>query len=188
MKVERTIEMDVNAFEVGDVISFQLKDGEEVRAMAMKQKADGMIFCFVECLQKKYQMNDENTNRCGYDRSQLREKLNSEILDRFPEEIKNDLVAFNNGDLLRLPTEYEVFGRNIYGECEDINTVEQWKPMTDCRNRLTFIGDSLQWWWLQNKAGYTAASFASVYDNGYACCNGACFSLGVRPVFKIRNL
>lgn len=179
MKVERTIEMDVNAFEVGDIISFQLKDGEEVRAMAMKQKADGMIFCFVGCLQKKY---------CGYDRRRLREKLNSEILDRFPEEIKKDLVAFNNGDLLRLPTEYEVFGRNIYGECEDINTVEQWKPMMDCRNRLTFIGDSLQWWWLQNKTGYTAAYFAGVNAAGRAGCYEASASLVVRPVFKIRNL
>lgn len=36
MKVKRTIKMEVEQFEVGDVIKFKLKDGEKVEAMAMQ--------------------------------------------------------------------------------------------------------------------------------------------------------
>lgn len=30
------------------------------------------------------------------------------------------MAPFNNGDLLRLPTEKEIFGKNYYGECESL--------------------------------------------------------------------
>ena len=84
MKVRRTEKIKVNTFRVGDVIRFKLSDGEKVEMLAVKEEKDGMLFCFADCLAKEYSMNAQNTNAGGWDASDLRKKLNGEILDRFP--------------------------------------------------------------------------------------------------------
>ena len=185
MKLFRTIEAVADGnYTVGDVISFTLTDGEEVEALAVKQEADGMIFVLVDCLQKEYRMNQRDTNKGGYDACLLRKKLNGEILERFPAEIREKLVAFPNGDLLRLPTEREIFGENVWGEAEP-DTVEQWEPMKLRKNRIAFQGKNgaWEWYWLQNPA--YAALFALVAYAGLASYSDASNSLGVRPAFKI---
>lgn len=128
MKVRRTEKIKVDLFRVGDVIRFKLSDGEKVEMLAVKEEKDGMIFCFADCLAKEYSMNAQNTNAGGWDASDLRKKLNGEILDRFPKKIRKLLLPFENGDLLRLPTEKEIFGSNPCGEDEP-ESVSQWKPM-----------------------------------------------------------
>ena len=188
MKLFRTIEAVADGnYNVGDVIAFTLNDGEEVEALAVKQEQDGMIFCLVDCLRKEYSMNRTSSNRGGYNSCALRKTLNTEILDRFPAEIREKMVAFPNGDLLRLPTEREIFGENIYGVEED-DSVEQWEPMKKRKNRIAFQGkgtDCWEWYWLQNKADGYAAGFANVDYDGDAPCGGASVSSGVRPAFKI---
>ena len=188
MKLFRTMEAiaDIN-YKVGDVIAFTLNDGEEVEALAVKQEQDGMIFCLVDCLRKEYAMNYANTNSGGYEKCALRGKLNGEILDRFPAEIREKMVAFPSGDLLRLPMEREIFGRNIYGVEED-GSVEQWEPMKKRKNRIAFWGkgtDTWEWYWLQNKYDGSAAYFAGVNFDGGANYLGASGDRGVRPAFKI---
>lgn len=189
MKLFRTVEAVADGnYNVGDVITFTLNDGEEVEALAVKQEQDGMIFCLVDCLRKEYSMNPTSSNRGGYKSCALRKALNTEILDRFPAEIREKMVAFPNGDLLRLPTEREIFGCNSRGEAED-ESVEQWEPMKQLKNRIAFQGkgtDCWEWYWLQNKADGFVASFALV-----SCIRGcadyyyASIAGGVRPVFKI---
>lgn len=189
MKVKRTIKSDVSTFKVGDIIEVRLTDGEKAQAMAVQQEEDGMIFCLVDCLAKEYPMNETCTNEGGYEASDLRKKLNGEILDRFPADLKALMVPFDNGDLLRIPTEKEIHGENYYGEYES-PYVTQWKPMKLRRNRMAFEGKNgnIQWYWIQNKVRESAAAFASVNGNGTADCGNASASFGVRPAFKIRNL
>ena len=139
MKVRRTEKIKVNTFRVGDVIRFKLSDGEKVEMLAVKEESDGMIFCFADCLAKEYSMNEQNTNEGGWDASDLRKKLNSEILDRFPRKIRKLLLPFENGDMLRLPTEKEIFGSNPCGEDEP-ESVSQWKPMKQRKNRIASQG------------------------------------------------
>ena len=188
MKLFRTIEAVADGnYNVGDVITFTLNDGEEVEAMAVKQEQDGMIFCLVDCLRKEYSMNRTSSNRGGYNSCALRKTLNTEILGSFPAEIREKMVAFPNGDLLRLPTEREIFGWNIYGVEED-DSVEQWEPMKKRKNRIAFQGkgtDTWEWYWLQNKYDGSAAYFAIVRRGGFASCSSASLSFGVRPAFKI---
>lgn len=185
MKVKRMIKSDVDTFRVGDIIKFKLTDGEKVQAMAVQQENDGMLFCLVDCLADEYSMNDTNTN----EGSDLRKKLNTEIIARFPADIKAMMVPFGNGDYLRLPTEKEIFGENYYGEYES-PYVQQWKPMKQRRNRIAFQGKNggWEWYWLQNKCRDSAAAFANVGSGGSAGYNGASDSSGVRPAFKIRVL
>lgn len=189
MKVKRMIKSDVDTFKVGDIIKVKLTDGVKVQAMAMQQEEDGMIFCLVDCLPGEYPMNSTRTNEGGYEESDLRKKLNGEILDRFPADLKALMVPFDNGDLLRIPTEKEIHGENYYGEYES-PYVTQWKPMKLRRNRMAFEGKNggIQWYWVQNKVRESAALFAFVRGNGHASSNYASASLGVRPAFKIRNL
>ena len=44
MLAERKMSVDVEMFEVGDVIRFQLKDGEKIEAIAVKETSEGMLF------------------------------------------------------------------------------------------------------------------------------------------------
>lgn len=187
MKVKRTIKTDVDVFKVEDIIKFKLTDGEKVQAMAVQQENDGMLFCLVDCLADEYSMNDTNTNEGGYEDSDLRKKLNTKIIARFPADIKAMMVPFGNGDYLRLPTEKEIFGENHYGEYES-PYVQQWKPMKQRRNRIAFQGKNgnWEWYWLQNKCRDSAAHFAVVGGDGLATYSGAYSSRGVRPVFKIK--
>ena len=188
MEVKRWGYVPTNGYYcVGDVLPFKLNDGEKVEALAVKQEQDGMIFVLVDCLHKEYPMNRTNTNKGGYEKSLLRKALNTEILDRFPAEIREKMVAFESGDLLRLPTEREIFGYNPYGEKEP-DDVEQWEPMKDRRNRIAFQGSKTgtwEWYWLQNKVDGSAADFALVAGNGNAHYIFASGAIGVRPAFKI---
>lgn len=189
VKKSRWVDADKCGYEVEDVIAFKLTDGEKVQAMAVQQENDGMLFCLMDCLADEYSMNDTNTNEGGYEGSDLRKKLNTEIIARFPADIKAVMVPFENGDYLRLPTEKEIFGENYYGEYES-PYVQQWKPMRQRRNRIAFQGNNggWEWYWLQNKCRDSAASFPSVINYGIANCNAASNSFGVRLVFKLKHV
>lgn len=188
MKVRRTEKIKVDLFRVGDIIRFKLSDGEKVEMLAAKEENDSMIFCFADCLAKEYSMNEQNANTGGWDASDLRKKLNGEILDRFPRKIRKLLLPFENGDLLRLPTEKEIFGSNPCGEDEP-ESVSQWKPMKQRKNRMASQGlnGGWEWYWLQNRVPNSAAYFAGVDSGGTADCAPASTASGVRPVVKIKN-
>lgn len=184
MKVYRNVEVETEEIQVGDVIRFSLKNGENAEAMAVEKQADGMVFCFVDCLEKEYPMNKRNTTAVGYENSLLRKVLNSEILDLFLDDLREKMIPFANGDLLKIPSEKEMFGENVYSdEPEDC---EQWEPMKDRRNRIAFQGSRtgvLEWTWLRDVVG--ASNFANVTNYGNAYYNNASHSIGVRPAFKI---
>ena len=123
MKVIRETLMETDYVVVGDIITFSLKDGESVEAMAVKDTPQGKLFVLVDCLKKEYPMFENIRNVPKKDRnylnSDLRKALNGEILERFPDEIKQYMGAVNpEGDLLRIPTEKEIFGENERGQNE----------------------------------------------------------------------
>lgn len=194
MKVYRTSEVLAGGrYEVGDIVSYTMEDGEEVEAIAVKEEFDKhgnlcMVFMLLDCLKEECRMNRDDTNDGGYEESHLRDQLATKYLEKFPAALRLNMVPFENGDLLRIPTEREIFGRNIYGE-EEPNTVEQFEPMKKRRNRMAFDGlnGETQAYWLQNKRVRSATCFCLVGNYGYANNNGASFSRGVRPLYRIRN-
>lgn len=190
MKVKRNMAVEVEQFEVGDIIKFKLNDGEKVQAMAVKQTDKGMLFVLMDCLAKEYpmftSMEDMTDDYFTYENSDLRKALNGEILSRFPEEIRSRMVTLDNGDMLRIPTEREIFGENIYGQ-EEPDTVKRWKPMKKKRNRIAFQGKegAWEWYWLMNRHKEYASCFAFVIYNGSADSNNASNPRGVRPAFLL---
>lgn len=196
MLAERKMSVDTEMFEVGDVIRFQLKDGEKIEAIAVKETSEGTLFITKDCLSKEYPMF-KTPDRMGsmelsYFNSDLRHALNGEILDRFPDEIKSRMVGMRIGntdffDLLRIPTEKEIFGENVYGKPEGAD-VEQFELMKDRRNRIAFQGadtGTWEWYWLQNRDEDYASDFARVNISGSALYYDASGSFGVRPVFLL---
>lgn len=194
MKVYRTSEVLAGGrYEVGDIVSYTMEDGEEVEAIAVKEEFDKhgnlcMVFMLLDCLKEECRMNRDDTNDGGYEESHLRDQLATKYLEKFPAALRLNMVPFENGDLLRIPTEREIFGRNIYGE-EEPNTVEQFESMKKRRNRMAFDGlnGETQAYWLQNKRVRSATSFCLVGCNGLANSAYASGSFGVRPLYRIRN-
>ena len=194
MKVYRTSEVLAGGrYEVGDIVSYTMEDGEEVEALAVKEEFDKhgnlcMVFMLLDCLKEECRMNRDDTNDGGYEESHLRDQLSTKYLEKFPAALRLNMVPFENGDLLRIPTEREIFGRNIYGE-EEPDTVEQFEPMKKRRNRMAFDGlnGETQAYWLQNKRVGSATAFCLVYDDGGAYYYDASGSYGVRPLYRIRN-
>lgn len=174
---------------VGEVMCFNLTDGEPVEAMVLEDDGDAVTLIFVDCLKDEYPLKEDGDYSGGYESSDLRKKLNDEILERFPQEIRSHMVSFDNGDMLRIPTEREIFGENKYGEVEP-DTVHQFEAMKKRRNRIAFQGLNGDWelYWLQNRLrGVRSATSACLVDLlGYAFRLGASGSLGVRPLFKYR--
>lgn len=194
MKVYRTSEVLAGGkYEVGDIVSYTMEDGEEVEALAVKEEFDKhgnlcMVFMLLDCLKEECRMNRDDTNDGGYEESYLREQLRTEYLERFPASLRLNMVPFENGDLLRIPTEREIFGENRYGE-EEPDTVEQFEAMKKRRNRMALDGSNgeTQAYWLQNKRMGSATYFCCVSYNGYANNSYASGSFGVRPLYRIRN-
>jgi hypothetical protein len=194
MEVKRTIKTYVKSFELGDVITFKLKDGEKVQAKAVQKTDEGMLFLTVDCLKDEYQMFKYSVGsmEINYFNSDLRHHLNGEILDRFPDKIRSRMVGMRIGatdtfDILRIPTEKEIFGENPYGK-EESDTVEQFKGMMNRRNRIAFQESNTgtwEWYWLQNRAEDTAFHFAGVDGDGNMSNHSASHYRGVRPVFLL---
>ena len=185
LTVRRSTTVQTDEYEVGDIIDFTLKTGEEVSAMAMRKETDGMLFVFVDCLKTEYPMNSSDTNKGGYEACALRKKLNGEILDSFPDSLKARMKPVYKDDKLRLLTAMEVFGENPY---EDKVGGEYLPLMGDIRNRIAFQGKDTgtwEWYGLQNTPNDSAAGFANVRADGLARYALASSGTGVRPAFKI---
>lgn len=194
MEVTRKITVDTELFELGDIISFALTTGEKVQAMAVRETPNGMLFMTVDCLKDEYKMfeNPSRAEVIDYDHSDLRKKLNGEILETFPEEIRERMGGMRIGntncfDMLRIPTEREIFGENPYGKDEP-KSVRRFYGMEECRNRIAWQGSKtgeFEWYWLQNKVEDSASLFAIVHYGGLASFRSASASRGVRPVFLL---
>lgn len=182
MKFKRNVKFDSEQtrFEVGDTFTFKMKDGEKVKVRAVQEDVNGnMLFIFDDCLKDEYTMNQI-----------LNEDVLKKIYKRIPKKIRKMLVAFNNGEYLRLPTEKEIFGVNEYGEDEGAD-VKQLECMKKRKHRIAFQGyktDVWEWYWLANRHKSSASTFALVADLGYSNYSHASVGTGVRPLFYIKNL
>lgn len=198
MEVIRNMTIDTELFVLGDIISFTLTTGEKVKAKAIRETPNGMLFITVDCLKDEQKMfeNPGRAEKVDYEHSDLRKKLNGEIFESFPEEIKRRMVGMQVGqtncfDMLRIPTEREIFGMNHYGVRTTPVSVRRFYGMENRRERIAFQGSETgieEWYWLQNKVEDSTSyffDFVVVSGKGLANCGAASYSHGVRPVFLL---
>ena len=136
-------------------------------ATCQKITQAGALFLLDQYLDQAYPMNAEDSNRGGYEASDLRKTLQSEEVLKIFAEYRDRMQPFDNGDLLRIPFFGEIFGKEDanYFEPDDC---EQWPLMKDRKNRIAFRDNSWEWGWLQNKRKGSAAYFCNVYNHGDA--------------------
>ena len=186
MKIERTTEIETNDIQIGDRIHV-----DHYTATCQEITPKGAIFLLDQYLDEPMEMNAKNTNQGGYPKSDLRKALQSdEVLNIFAG-IRDHMIPFENGDLLRIPFAGEIFGDKLPSWAEP-DGHEQWPLMQDRRNRLASRrlasrrGD-YEWGWLQNKDKASSTYFCGVDSDGGVAYWSASYVVGVRPIFMIAN-
>ena len=178
MKIERMTEIETTDIQIGD----RLRVGRYT-ATCQKVTEKGATFLLDQYLDRPTPMNKKNTNHGGYDNSDLRKYLQSDTVLSDFEEIRDYMVPFDNGDLLRIPFAGELFDK-LPSWCKP-DGHEQWPPMQDRRNRLASRCGEYEWGWINNKVKSSSTNFCDVSDGGYADARHASSVIGVRPVFLI---
>lgn len=182
IKVMRTYEKEVRNIQIGDKILIPLAEFGEFTATAHKITDEGMLFIFDEYVASK-PMNKRNTNKGGYEKSDLKKWVDTELLMAFPDWLRDRISE------LTIPTVGQFFGHEDEWDNEhfETDTEEQLPLMKERRNRIAFLNDKWEWGWLRNamKKEHSSARFAYVSNGGDAACLGASYSCGVRPVFLL---
>ena len=91
---------------------------------------------------------------------------------------------WNNFEYWYIPTEYEVFGKNEYGEDKHIRQLEYYKKQIN-RIKCDKNGDTCYWWNTSPYGSYFSA-FCIVDRSGSAYAHYASASDGVAPVLFMR--
>ena len=179
MIVMRRVKIEVNRPKIGD----RIRVGHYT-ATCQEITPKGALFLLDQYLDRAYQMNRANTNKGGYPESDLRKALQSdEVLNIFAD-IRDYMVPFDNGDLLRIPFAGEMFGDEVPQWIES-DSNEQWPLMTDAHNRTASRCGEPEWGWLANRVRDTSTDFCRVGDLGFAYYWYASSVVGVRPAFLI---
>ena len=179
MKIERMTEIETSDIEVGDRIHVA-----HYTATCQEITPKGALFLMDQYLDKRMPMNKKNTNKGGYAKSDLREALQSEEVLNIFADIRDHMVPFDNGDLLRIPFHGEIFGQED-AEYFEPDGCEQWELMKDKKNRIALRRNSLELGWLQNKLKGSSTCFCSGSASGRAGSWSASLSFGVRLTFLI---
>lgn len=166
MTVMRSVWTNVSKPDVGDKIAVQLEEFGNFTATCQKVDEDRAEFIFDYCVADA-----------------IRDDVNS-ILEKIAVGLRDSLKAkLLNVDI---PTYGQIFGHDDFYERFEPDNDERWPLMKDRRNRIALDKDGdLNWYWLKNHCKNSAASFAVVYDYGYAYTGSASYGNGVRPVFLL---
>ena len=160
---------------VEDEIITKDKDGTAIFVVA--DIRDGWI-TFV----RKFVLQDDKPmKRKDFD---LIQWLNSDYMETLDADLKAMMVAPDGQQLMDLPREIDVFGKNEYGVKEEGSRWEYFKKLN---NRICGTGDDAEyseWWWMNTQHKASAAGFCGCDSDGGAGCGGASNAHAcVRPRF-----
>ena len=180
MRVIRRTSVEINAKDVaiGDDIAFTLEGFGVFTATAQKIEDDRILFMFTDCV-AKMPMNELWTNEGGFDASNLKKWMNTNLFDAFPDGMRRRMSG------LTIPSYGMMFGHDDWYENFEPDEDEQLPLMKKRKNRIADFEDDYCWYWLSNATEKQVSStcFAGVTYDGGADCNSASYSDGVRPIF-----
>lgn len=169
---------DLKDAEVGDKTTIKLDGLGEFAATVHKVTDDKVMLIFDDYVAER-PMNESDTNKGGFEYSDLNEWLHTEFVKAIPYSIRARLTD------VTIPTVGEMFGwddewnRNYFEADND----KQLPLMKQRRNRVAYYNNECECGWLRNatKKEFSAARFALVLGNGLAYFRYASGSRGVRP-------
>ena len=180
MKVLRKQEIDTANIQVGDQMVIPLAELGEFTATAHKVTDEGTMFIFDNYVTRR-PMNNRNTNKGGFEKSDLKKWMDTVLFMAFPDELRDKIYG------LTLPTVGQIVGHEDEWDNKNLepDIDEQLPLMKECKNRIACFEDQLAWGWLRNatKEEFSSAYFAVVGYGGVATFYGASSSAGVRPEF-----
>lgn len=180
MKVLRKQEIDTANIQVGDQMVIPLAELGEFTATAHKVTDEGVMFIFDDYVTRR-PMNNRDTNKGGFEKSDLKKWMDTVLFMAFPDELRDKIYG------LTLPTVGQIVGHEDEWDNKNLepDIDEQLPLMKECKNRIACFEDQLAWGWLRNatKEEFSSARFACVNYYGCSYCNSASFSYGVRPEF-----
>lgn len=181
MKVLRKHELETDIIEVGDQITIKLAGLGEFTATAQKITDKGTLFLFDDCVTRR-PMNEDRTNKGGYEHSDLCDWIDTVLFEAFPDDMKSRIRD------LQIPTYGQMFGHDdFYSRCFVHDNDEQLPLMKKRKNRIAHFEDDYTWYWLKNatKKNVSSGGFAIVNNSGYADYDGADVDSGGRPAFLL---
>lgn len=169
---------DLKDAEVGDKTTIKLDGLGEFAATVHKVTDDKVMLIFDDYVAER-PMNESDTNKGGFEYSDLNEWLHTEFVKAIPYSIRARLTD------VTIPTVGEMFGwddewnRNYFEADND----KQLPLMKQRRNRVAYYNNECECGWLRNatKKEFSAAYFALVDHHGLTACSYASHSYGVRP-------
>lgn len=180
MKVLRKQEIDTANIQVGDQMVIPLAELGAFTVTAHKVTDEGVMFIFDDYVTRR-PMNNRNTNKGGFEKSDLKKWMDTVLYMAFPEELRDKIYG------LTLPTVGQIVGHEDEWDNKNLepDTNEQLPLMKKCKNRIACFEDQLAWGWLRNatKEEFSSAGFAYVGYLGLTSSSGASSSGGVRPEF-----
>lgn len=180
MQVFRTTTIETDDFQIGDRISIDLSGFGTFMATIHKITDAGALVIFDDYVVSR-PMNDEWTNKGGFEHSDLKKWMNTTLLSAFPENLRTHIQE------LSIPSVEELFGHNNDWNEKTFETDsdEQLPLMKERRNRVAYFNNDWKWGWLRNatKKSVSSVHFANVGSLGGPYYTGASNSAGVRPEF-----
>ena len=180
MKVLRKQEIDTANIQVGDQMVIPLAELGEFTATTHKVTDEGVMFIFDDYVTRR-PMNNRDTNKGGFEKSDLKKWMDTVLFMAFPEELRDKIYG------LTLPTVGQIVGHEDEWDNKNLepDIDEQLPLMKECKNRIACFEDQLAWGWLRNatKEEFSSASFALVGGGGFTGYYSASNSDGVRPEF-----
>lgn len=180
MKVLKKQEIETANIQVGDQVIIPLAEIGEFSVTAHKVTDEGIMFIFDEYITRR-PMNSKNTNKGGFEKSELKKWMDTVLLMAFPEELRDKIYG------LTLPTVGQIVGHEDEWDNNILepDTDEQLPLMKERKNRVAYFKNDSSWGWLRNaiKEEISSALFAVVGGDGNAYYGSASHSGGVRPEF-----
>lgn len=169
------------SIDVGDQITIPLEGLGTFTATAQMIRGGDVLFLFDDYITLR-PMNKGDTNAGGYNGSDLKEWISTELYNMFPENLRKKLRG------LTIPTVGEICGWNsnesLY-KILDGDIWDQFPLMKNIRNRVSYYNNAPMGGWLRNptKAGFSSRGFAVVDSTGSVDWVTAPVPRGIRPMF-----
>ena len=173
----------------GDLIVFNLKNGEEVAVRATQDRNGKWFFVLEDCLADEHCMNKCGTNKGAWAACDMRTWLNDSVFPLLPDELQaliapTKIVQIVDGervateDKLFLLSKTQVFGKGRWSEREPEDA--QLLCFLREKDRVKACSDNGTWfWWLRSPEASGSSSFAAVHYYGNSNYGNASYSCGV---------
>ena len=179
---------------VGDIITEQTKDGEELDLVVVDMGPGWARFESKDCLPAEVPYNQNGRNAGGFAESGVKWHLDNVVFTSLPEDLQaviSEVERVQEGGKtyrcqLFLPTESEMFGDCSYSGDDTYPQIEYYK---DRRHRIKCNrkGGTPDWYWLASVAGGSSTGCVGVGGGGYSCYwGGASNELCVPVCFIIK--